>query len=245
MESIDYRAFRVSVLQATIYTPDLDHSTSKVMSGFYPKCADIFDADPQVLPNMTGFPPEVPRIILGNKNDLLKFEIAASRINFFGRFKAVDAPTIDIKQFYRDAVRLFSLFQEITDCRIGRLAAVRTLFVIHDNPGLFLARHFCKNTWDQTPLNRPKNFELHSHKVYKLADSFIVNSWARNKTGLLTAGNKKTRIILFEQDLNTLLEEIEKKVYATKDIEVYYNEIIPEFDNVLCQYYPINDGGQE
>lgn len=151
-------------------------------------------------------------------------------------------PKIDTNQFYNDAVRFFSLFQDITGCRIGRLAAVRTLFVIHKNPGLFLARHFCKNTWDQTPLNQPENFELHSHNVYKLADTFNINSWARNKTGFLIEDNRKARIILFEQDLNTLAEDTEKKVYGTKDLKLFFNDIIPEFDKILCQYYPVKNG---
>jgi len=214
------------------------------MSSLYPKCIDFFDADPEVLPNMPGLPPEVPRIILRNKNNSLKFEIAASRINFFGRFKLNDKLPLDVKKFYINAVDLFLRFHEITGCRIGRLAAVRTSFVIHENPGLFLARHFCKDTWDKAPLNRPENFELHSHKVYKLADRFNVNSWVRNKTGFLVTEEKKTRIILSEQDLNTLVDKTEGLAYDIKDIELFYNKITPEFDKVLCQYYPINDGDQ-
>lgn len=241
MESIDCRAFKTSVLQATIYTPDLDHSTSKVMSGFYPKCADFFNADPEVFPNMPGFPSEVPRIILKNKDGTMKLEIAASRINCFGMLKGDKGAKLDIEKFYGEAVGFFSLFQGTTNCRIGRFAAVRTLFVLHETPGLFLARHFCKNIWNKTPLNRPENFELHSHKVYMLTDNFTVNSWARNKTGSLIEGDKKSRIILFEQDLNTLAVEIENKTYRTEDIESYYNNAIPEFDKILSQYYPINE----
>ena len=45
----------------------MDFSTSKVMSKFYPKCAEIFDGDPEVIPNLPGFPPDVPRAILKTK----------------------------------------------------------------------------------------------------------------------------------------------------------------------------------
>jgi hypothetical protein len=243
MESVDHRDFKISVLQAVIFTPDLDHTVSKVMSGFYPQCAKYFDADPQVLPNAPGFPPEVPRIIMRDKSDLVKFEIAASRINFIGRSKLGGEPSyIDIDKFYSKAVSYLSLFKEITDCRIGRLAAIRTLYANHEDPGLFLSGHFCKSTWNKAPLNRPENFELHSHKTYELSDKFNVNSWARNKTGFLTSDKQKTKIVLFEQDLNTLAEDINEKDFSVQDTELFFKSIIPEFDSILSQYYPIVDG---
>jgi hypothetical protein len=166
-------------------------------------------------------------------------------VNYFGRMKKLDAPIIDIDQFYSDAIGFLSLFKETVDCRIGRLAAVRTLYAIHDNPGLFLARHFCKDIWDEAPLNRPENFELHAHKVFPLSDKFTVNSWARSKTGNLTEEKKKKRIVLFEQDLNTLAEEAKDNSFNSEDIALFFDQIIPEFDNILKQYYPIAEGDKK
>lgn len=242
MDLIDARSFRPSIFQATIFTPDMDFSTAKVMRSFYPKCAEQFDADPEVIPNLPGFPPEVPRVILKNKDDSLKLEIAAARVNYFERTKKHDAPAIDISQFYSNAIGFLSLFKKTVDCRIRRLAAIRTIYAIHDNPGLFLARHFCKDIWDEVPLNRPENFELHAHKIFPLSDKFTVNSWARSKTGNLTEDKKKTRIVLFEQDLNTLAEEAKDSSFTSEDIALFFNQIIPAFDNILYQYYPITEG---
>lgn len=238
MEGIDRNAFRASTLQATIYTPDHDHTSSLVMRSFYPDCADFFDADPEVLPNMTGFPAEAPRIIMGKKDGSRKLEVAASRLNFFGRLENVENLPQNISQFYEEAIHFFSFFQDKTNSRIGRLAAVKTLFAFHGNPGEFLARHFCKDKWDKAPLNRPENFELHSHKVYQLDEKFSVNSWARNKTGFLTKDNEKRKIVLFEQDINTLGEGIKDKQFVAEDLGAFYRVIIPEFDNILAQYYP-------
>ena len=242
MDLIDDRSFRPSIFQATMFTPDMDFSTAKVMSKFYPKCTEIFDADPEVIPNVPGFPPEVPRVILKNKDDSSKLEIAAARVNCFGRMKKHDAPITDINQFYSDAIGFLTLFKETMDCRVGRLAAVRVVYAIHDTPGLFLARHFCKDIWDEAPLNRPENFELHVHKVFSLSDKFTVNSWSRSKTGNLTEDKKKTRIVLFEQDLNTLAEEAKESSFNHEDIELFFNQIIPEFNNILHQYYPTTEG---
>ena len=242
MYIIDARTFRPFICQATIFTPDIDFSAAKIMSSFYPKCVEQFDADPEVIPNLPGLPPEVPRVIMKNIDGSLRLEIAAARVSCFERIIKHDTPPIEISQFYSSAISFLSLYKETVDCRIGRLAAVRTVYAIHDNPGRFLARHFCKDIWDEAPLNRPENFELHAHKVFSLSNKFKVNSWARSKTGNLTENEKKVRIVLFEQDLNTLAEEANHSSFTSEDIALFFNQAIPEFDNILNEYYPITEG---
>lgn len=241
MMNIDFRAFKPSLFQASIFTAEASFSTSKVMSTFFPHCTDTFNADPEVVADLPGFPPEVPRIILSNKEGTLRLEIAAIRVNFFGRMKAREE-LVDIETFYKQAIQLFHLYIEKSDFKIGRIAAVRHSYAVHETPGIFLARHFCKESWDASPLNRPKNFELHAHKFYSLSDDFKINSWARSKTGRLILDNKETPIVLFEQDLNTLSEEINTKSMTDEDIHNFYSIIIPEFDKILTEYYPELDG---
>ena len=78
--------------------------------------------------------------------------------------------------------------------------------------------------------------------MFSLSDKFTVNSWARSKTGNLIEDKKKSRIILFEQDLNTLADEAKEKSFNFEDIALFFNQIIPELDNILNQYYPISVG---
>lgn len=242
MDTIDSSSFKISMLQATIFTPDQDHTTSKTMSKFYPMLSEIFDADPEVIPNLTGFPPEVPRITLKNKLNSLKAEIAAVRFNIFGRALKEDDSEDHLDDFYKKASQIFCKFKDIIECRIGRLAAVRTVYAYHDTPGLYLARHFCKETWDEAPLNRPENFELHAHKVFLLSETFKVNSWARSKTGHFLVGDTKSQIILFEQDINTLAEEEAEKAFGNNDIEEFFTSVEPEFQKMLELYYPSSVG---
>jgi len=238
MDTIDSSKFKISILQATIFTPDHDFTTSQVMSKFYPKITDVFDADPEVVPDVVGFPLEVPRITIKNKLKSFRLEIAPVRINFFGRAIKEDSDQLD--DFFKKAINLFCQFYDIIECRIGRLAAVRTVYLQHDNPGIFLARHFCKDIWDEAPLNRPENFELHAHKVYNFEDIFRVNSWARSKTGHLTTKEKKSRILLFEQDINTLAEEAGKKSFNTDGVKKFFSAVTSEFQNILNLYFPLS-----
>ena len=165
-------------------------------------------------------------------------EVASARVNCFERGKGHDSPMSDIDQFYINAMGILSLFKEILECRVGRLAAIRNVYDINENPGLLLARHFCKDTWNKAPLNRPENFELHAHKVFTLQNSFSVNSWVRNKTGNLTEDKVKKRIILIEQDLNTLAEEAKDRSFNSEDIALFFKQATKEFDAILNQYYP-------
>jgi hypothetical protein len=214
------------------------------MSSFYPAIATLFDGDPEVLPSALGFPPEIPRVILKNKTATVRLEIAAARVSLFHLMKRHDEPNINLERFYSEAVGIFKMFMDMTDCNVGRLAAVRTVYAIHNEPGIFLARHFCKESWSSAPLDRPENFEIHAHKVFKLDTNLMVNSWARAKTGNLTAEDKQARIVLFEQDLNTLSEEADKRVLDRQEIDRFFGKIVIEFESILNQYFPATNGAK-
>lgn len=238
MPQLTYSSFEVASCQATIFTPDGELSPSKVMKEFYPKWSDLLDDDPTIVPPFKGFPGEVPRIILQDKSGSWRLEVAFMRINFFWKRTDQDQSAILLEDFFKRAICLFSEYQELTSCNIGRLAAVLARFAVHSSPGLFLARHFCQTRWDEKPLNRPESFELHAHKRFSLADKFDVNSWARSKTGHIKTRGIATPIVLFEQDLNTLAEEEKKRSFSPEEIEHFFETSIPEFDSILQKYYP-------
>lgn len=237
MNILKYSDFEIAACQAIIFTPEEELSTGRIIRDLYPKWAELFDDDPVILPPGPGFPPEVPRIILKNKDDYWRLEIASGRSNFFWR-KREGQQDIHLEEFYQKSCQLFCEYQVLTGCRIGRLAAVLTRFAEHDSPGLFLARHFCQDRWEQTPMNRPENFELHAHKRFSLEHEFSVNSWARSKTGRLTIQDAATAIVLFEQDINTLSEEAKTKSFKAKEIKRFFGFVVPEFDSILRLYYP-------
>lgn len=238
MDVLSSTDFEVSTCQATIYTPDEDISSAKVMKKLYPKWADIFDNDPEVIPPLPAFPAEIPRVKLRNKSNTMSFEFATARANFFWRKTKKDQPVIQLDSFYQEAIRLFSECHQLLGCRVGRLAAVISRFAKKENPGVFLARHFCKEKWNEIPLNRPQNFELHAYKQFPLNDKLMVNSWVRSKTGSFETKDEKNPIILVEQDINTLAEEVNNSDFQPEEIEGFFQKVIPEFDLILSLYYP-------
>lgn len=238
MDTPTLKDFRLASCQATLFTPDEEVSNAKLVKGLLPGWVDLFDAEPISVPAPQGLPREVPRLILESKSGVWRCEIASARINLFWRKPQADAPEQTLTQFFSKATTLLNEYREFLGARVGRIAAVLNRYTQHPTPGLFLARHFCQERWLTGPLNRPGHFELHAHKRFSLADRFLVNSWVRNKTGQLSAGEENKPVVLVEQDLNTLAEETETKTFTKEDLEGFFAAAVTEFDVILRLYYP-------
>ncbi len=231
------RDFLVASLQATVYTPAEEVSAVKLLSGLVPSWLDRFDGDPIVLPSQ-GLPRDVPRVILQDKSGAWRCEVASARINLFWRKPNEDGPVLSPRSFYAGAARMLNQYTEFLHARAGRLAAVLNRYAAHPSPGIFLATHFCQERWLSGPLDRPESFELHAHKRLKLAGSFNVNSWIRNKSGAVAREKSPEPIVLVEQDLNTLSEEAEERAFTPSEIEGFFAAVVDEFDASIGSYYP-------
>jgi hypothetical protein len=224
--------FQLGSAQASAFTPDLAMSASLITSKLMPKWAGIFDGEPTILPNLDGFPREVPRIILTNAAGNYRCEIAAARINLIWRKKrAVDEPALP--DYFAESTSVLGEYMEVVGCKVDRLAAVVSRVAPDENPGLFLARHFCRDEWADGALNRPENFELHAHKAFDM-EGFTVNSWVRNKSATLTVDGKASRIVLVEQDLNTITGDFS---YDFDAVKRYFAVVGPQLDQILGLYY--------
>lgn len=210
------------------------------MCDLYPSIADIFDAPPTVLGQLPDeAPPQMPRIMLASKAEDWKCEIAPAQISV--SWRRVD-PTSETRQdlvsFFARCAELLSQYAKMTGFRIGRLAGLVTRLAERDDPGIYLARHFCKDKWKQAPLNRPENLELHAHKSFAIREGLEVNSWVRVKTGKLTIGSTAKPIVLFEQDINSLANLLPEKAFSKTEIEQFFAVTAPELDAILRLYFP-------
>ena len=239
MEELTASSFELALCQATIFTPDGDLAVSKVMKELYPSLATLFDGEPTILPPVPeGAPAEIPRIILESISHEWRCELSPARVNVYWRRAKSTAACLGLGDFFAEAARILLQYAALLSPRIARLAALATRFSPHEKPGLFVARHFCKDRWDKAPLNRPENFELHAHKRFTLTSGFAVNSWARSKTGKLSGDGEEKLIVLFEQDLNTLADEAPAKSFSEVEIKRFYGAVATELDSILELYYP-------
>ncbi len=239
MEELTANSFELASCQATVFTPDGDLAVSKVMKELYPSLAMLFDGEPTILPPVPeGAPLEIPRIILESTSHEWRCEFSPARTNVYWRRTKSTRACVALGDFFKQAAEILLQYSAQLSPRIARLAALVTRFVPHEEPGLFLARHFCKDRWDRAPLNRPENFELHAHKRFTLTGGFTVNSWARSKTGKLSGDRDDKLIVLFEQDLNTLAEEGSNREYDEGEIKKFFLAAASELDSILGLYYP-------
>jgi len=239
LNSLTTENFETAFCQATVFTPDDELSSARLLRDLLPSLTEQFDADPTILPVQDPpLPREIPKVILQSKSGIWRYEFSSARANLFWKkpIEATDEMTLD--DFFMQASKLLCDYVERMEPRIGRLAGIIKRYADHPEPGLFLSRHFCKDRWYETPLNRPENFELHAHKRFKLGDQFDVNSWVRNKTGKATSANESMSIVLLEQDINTLSEEAPNQNFSKEDIASFCNLIPSEFDSILKLYYP-------
>jgi len=236
-EELTVGMFRLASCQATLFTPDEEISTTRLLNGVARRWLDRFDADPVVIPATEDIPREDPRMILNSTSGNWRCEIASTRINLFWRRTNTTTAEPTLSEFYAEATRMLNEYKEFLNARVGRMAAVLNRFVEHATPALFLARHFCQDRWSAAPLNRPENFELHAHKRYRLAGEFEVNSWVRSKTGTVS-GEPPHPIVSVEQELNTPAEDSDSRRFSAGEIARFFGECSYVFDSILWLYYP-------
>jgi hypothetical protein len=233
--------FVLASCQATLFTPVADVSAARLLTKLLPDWVDRFDADPMVLPLPEAVPREVPRVMLHSRSEEWKCEIASDRMNLIWQKTARAPEPTSLAERYAALIPLLAQYSAALESRVGRLAAVTSRYLAHGSPARLLASHFCKEPWLQNVLNRPDDFELHAHKVFLLAGRFQVNSWVRNKTGLLNLPGDEAQkpIVLAEQDLNTLAEEQATRNFAADEIAAFFRAAAVGFDEMLRLYYPV------
>jgi len=198
---------------------------------------DLFDGEPTLIPVPEGAPSNIPAMQLNNKSGELRFGMSRVRMDFELRSKSIEEPIESANSFFEQAIDYISELVNTLKLTVQRLAVNTHRFAIQENPGVYLAQHFCKEKWWlESPMNRPKQFELSAHKRFGLYKGLDVNSWMRNKTGTSTTTNEP--LILVEQDINTLPEEVDIRRFSKEEIGKFFIHNIKELDHILALYYP-------
>jgi hypothetical protein len=187
VDIITAQDFRLASCQATLFTPDEEVSSIKLIRGLLPKWTERFDAEPPSMPVADGLPRETPRLILESQSHVWRCQIASARIDLFWRKTIVDPSDITLDEFFRVAIQLLNEYQEFLGARVARIAAVLNRYAEHPTPGPFVAWHFCQERWFPPSHTDIESCELHVHKRFVLAEQFQVNLWVRSKTNALSS----------------------------------------------------------
>ena len=79
MDVLTFEDFHLASYQASLFTPDEEVSSVKLVKGLLSQWAERFDADPIIIPTTEGgIPREVPRVVLQSKSKDWRCEIASA-----------------------------------------------------------------------------------------------------------------------------------------------------------------------
>jgi hypothetical protein len=233
--------FKFDMLRASIFVPEIQSPANLIYRKLPERWIELFDGEPTLIPVPEGAPSGIPIMQLNNKTGELQFGMSRVRIDFELRSQSTEKPIESVISFFEQVIDYLNELVNTFKLTVQRLAVNTHRFAIQENPGLYLAQHFCKEKWwVESPMNRPKQFELNAHKRFDLYgdQSLEVNSWVRNKTGISTITNES--LIIVEQDINTLPEEIDVRRFSEQEILKFFLQNIKELDHILALYYPSN-----
>lgn len=232
---IHVTVFRISAIQCVIFTPHLAFRSSDILAHLLKCWGHKFNGQPIATPIPDNAPAEIPIILLKSEDNSLRMDIARGRTSvLWNRTSEEGDPEVSlvVEQFQE----ILKDFTKHVNVLPGRLALILNRFLPVENPAKNLAEYFCKEAWLAGPLNRPEQFELHAHKRYRLVKRFDVNSWVRVKTGQQVSDDMK--VVLVEQDINTLAEELETKQFRPAQIKAFFQAAVSECDHILELYFP-------
>jgi hypothetical protein len=179
----------------------------------------------------------IPTVVLRTRDGNVQLSIGTQRVD-------VISPTGNIggtlEAFLVAASQALITVRGVVEARAPRLAAVVHRYRAIPEPARALAEQFCRaEVMGNGPLNRPENFELHAHKVFRTTFGVEVNSWVRNRSAVVFA--TQTPVVSVEQDMNTLDD-------GTLDLDdgavgTFFRGIGAELDQALALYYPDEAAG--
>lgn len=232
MKGVTSRDFGLAALQASVYTPDGETQASRVIGELLPRWRDRFDTEPQVAAHPAS---PHPRILLSSSTGAWRCEIAADRADLYWLRADARAPAPSVVDFFAAAAKTLGEYVDVTEARIGRMAAIANRGASHTAPGLFVSKHFFRADLAGSGIDRAETVEINLHNRRALGP-FLVNAWMRCRTP--DDPDPARRAVLVAQDLNTLAEDASSCAYTLAEISEFFGLAGREHERVLAQYFP-------
>jgi hypothetical protein len=196
----------VKLQQAVVFVGELRVSDNLgFASEFVKKTGNVFNYEPQILSLPPGAPPELPRIILKNREQSFGIQFAQNRITFFYQ---------DVHNQNKDLDSLFPTYRlhlgnviegvfEMLPIEPSRLGSVTHLFhQMSESSNRFFTEHLFREGTISEPFQMQLAF---LHKVQ--LENLNANRWIRYRTLHNQKEPFDDNAVAIEIDVNTLQEE--------------------------------------
>jgi len=235
MSELSPEKFHLVQVQATVFTPDHNFSSSRFVSQVLKDFAARFDGDVQSLPLPDKVPPEVPRVVLTSKDKSLRLEGALSRINI--TWLLVNNVQARLANQAVELADVLLRYLRSTQERVSRMGFVVNRVGHTPQPAADLIAHFCNDAIRERGLQQSRNFEVHNHDVVVLnvqGTTVPMNRWIRFRTARVAANGMP--VIGVEQDFNTIQEGSDKLRFTPELIQTFFNSVPQDADATLATF---------
>jgi hypothetical protein len=224
--------FSPALYQAMVQMPDANMRGPLIFRHLGEQWLKRFDGEPNFNPDAAGLPAEFPRVVLKSADDAWVCQITSVRADVFWRQQG---EPLAAGAFIDAALPLLIDISRLAEKPIRRMAMIANRFAPQPKSPVHLAEHFCRDRWLAHPFNRPEAFEVHSHKTFKMAGRFAVNSWMRVRSA--TRAESGESVVSAEQDLNTVIGD-PQPVFSDVDAREFFTAAVTELDVILALYFP-------
>lgn len=236
--------FNLHSVQLVAMTPNsAEFNSPALLAGVLGRFASLYDGQPQVLPLPDMVPAEVVRIMLTSRDGRWTFAAAPAQIAAMWMRKSTDDDALSLSELGNKCGLVLQHCVEDTGLQIGRLGLVTARTCPCEHPATFLVDAFCNQRSkdeesDKAPLRHSREFQLHNLKQYSTSawPDLRINSWIRCKS--ISSSDDAPPLIRVEQDINTLGEELNTRVFKSDDMSRFWEMAIGEVDSILNLYFP-------
>jgi len=225
--------FGVESLQGALFTSNFVYGKKLDLVNKLSKSFPLlFEKDPTLLPIPDDAPPNLPRVILSDKSEVYKCNIAANRIDFFYNEKdKPKEPKLMLNEFYSNYKNFFKSLKSIFNPQVSRIALVSKLLSVLDESSIDLIK---KLFLRKERFGNPFNLELkmlykEELEIFKINRLITIQSLRKKDNPEDNTG------LRLEIDINTLSEIAGN--YSTEDIDNFYQLIINKFEYFINQYF--------
>ena len=192
----------------------------------------LLEKDPTILPIPDDAPSNIPRIMLSNKSEEYKCNIAANRIDFFYEEKKEPKPLKEsFNQFYPNYKKFFTTLKSEFNPQISRLALISKLISFLNES----SNNLIKNTFLKEKIfGDTYNLEiiiLYKEKV----DTLKINRLIRIKSLRKKDPPESDMALRSEIDINTLPGIIGD--YSKEEIDKIYKLFLDKIDYSINLYF--------
>jgi|GEM_PF-4386117 len=226
----------VSVHAAMFLADSSGYTQSSFLATILGKYSERYNGSVQALQIPQNTRVALPQVVLESSDGQWKLQAGPSRVDSFW-FADNTINSVDKASIVAQVAEVVSMYAQLTPTLlIDRLGLLLSTVKATNNPSEELVARFTNPSLADTIFRDTKDFELHNHIMSSLELlGRPINIWTRCKSAILQPVEE--RVLVVEQDINTLEEDRASTRFSTDDILRFYSEAVEVASRTFSLYF--------